>query len=169
MVTTLAFQTWSGGTGYNDPSVVLGYCSDRSPQDILREVFETHAIHQYRDLYRPVDWHFPNNALGLQIENAEERVFDPSAKPFASLDLRRALLRPDQRRTEKTYMHALKKAIAWHLDVYHSNEPVNYLDTREQDRNERKEALIEQLLEVAQITLEMEGPTVNDLKHILRS
>lgn len=167
MPTEILYQTWSGGSGVGDPRELIGYCKE-SPPDVLQEIFQTHAIHNFKNLYRPVDWDYPNNCSGLILIESEAPAGTSITGTLKDLDLSRGRVELDSPRTEETYKHALKAAIEWHLDDYRGEQTTNYLDTRDQEKDERLERYITQLLEVAQVTLGIKEPTVEDLKRVLR-
>ncbi len=163
--TEILFQTWSGGSGYGDPEKLIGYCIN-SPLEVLERVYTTHVIHKYRGIYRPVDWSYPNNVLGLVLNTGIAPSGTVIVGNVNDLDLSRAIAELKSPRTEQTYREALIAAIESCFD-----NPVtrtNYLDTRDQKRDKDLERRIQLLLEVAHVTLRIKEPTVEDLKLILR-
>lgn len=166
MPTQILYQTWSGGSGAGDPKQLIGYCVE-SPPDVLKEVFQTYAIHTYGGLYRPVDYTSPNNTSGLDIVEGEAPTGTSITGSLKDLDLSRGIIELDSPRTEETYRLALNEAMKWHLKAFYKGNITNYLFIRDQEHNERLEIYITPLLEVAQVTLGLEEPTVEDLKQIL--
>ena len=167
MPTKISYKTAGMGSGAGDPIELVGYCKE-SPPEVLQVVFETHAIHHFRELYRPVDWAFPNNCSGLNIVEEEAPTGTSITANVRDLDLSRGRVKLDAPRTEETYRYALKRAIEWHLDDYRGEQTTNYLDTMEQEKDDRSELCILQLIEVAQVTLGIQEPTVEDLRRVLR-
>ncbi|MFH1456274.1 MAG: hypothetical protein ABIF40_04980 [archaeon] len=161
MPTQILYQTWRGGIGLGDPKELIGYCIE-SPIEVLQKVFQTYAIHKFQGLSRPVDWAHPNDCLGLNITETEAPPGTLIIGNFQDLDLSRA--RIDYQRTEQTYRHALKKTMARHLN----QKGISYLSTRDQKKIEDFESRLLLVLEVAQVTLGIEKPTVKDLQQILQ-
>lgn len=115
----------------------------------------------------PVDDHFPNNCMGLSIVKEEAPKGTSIADTVRDLDLSKAEVLPSTSRTKKTYKSALKLAI--NIQLLNLDDGTNYLDTREQEKKEHMEEYIQQLLEVTQVTLRIQKPTVEDLKKIFRA
>lgn len=142
---------------------IIGFCKE-SPIDVLRRVYKTHSIHSYRGIYRPVDVNSPNNLSGLVIEDIPIKI--SVTRSIDGLDLDVAEVGLDSPRTENTYRNALKGAISWHLDEFKNGNVENYLYTRERRRDREKEKHIHPLLEIAEVTLDIEKPMIEDLKAI---
>ena len=146
-----------------DPKELIGYCKE-SPLEVLQGVFQTHAIHHYKDLYRPVD--FRANISGLEIVESGPPAGTSITGTIKDLDLSRGEEEFSSPRTKQIYCQSLELAIEWHLNGL--GEELNYLDIRNQKRKKHLEVYVRQLLEVAQITLGIKNPTVKDLKQVLR-
>ena len=71
MATQILYQKWDGGGGYNDSSELIGYCKEE-PLEVLKSIIMTHDVYHYLDLYRPIDYDFPNNVAGLIINKFED-------------------------------------------------------------------------------------------------
>ena len=66
MPTQIKYQTWDGGEGWNCPRKLIGYCKE-SPGEVLQYVMFKYDIYDYKGLYRPIDYTYPNNVMGLCI------------------------------------------------------------------------------------------------------
>ena len=166
MPSKISYQTWSGGSGRGDPQELIGFCKE-SPVEVLRKVFQNHYINHYEIIYRPVDRSPPNNHSGLLIIDGEAPAGTKITGSLKDLDLERAKARLASPRTALTYVTALKEAIIFHLGAYCVEDPRNYLDAREEKTIKHMEIYIPPLLQIAQVTLGIENPTVKDLKIIL--
>lgn len=113
MPTKISFQTWSGGSGAGDPKILIGYCKEE-PQEVLKQVYKDHYIYNYQDLYRPVDYDYPNNVIGLIIEKVSS---SPNGTEIIGtlkdLDLSRAYDEKIKRDIE-TFKRGIKNAMQWH-------------------------------------------------------
>ena len=119
MPSVIKYQTYSGGSGLGDPQILIGYCEE-SPVEVLEKVFKTHFIYRYRDTYRPIDYNYPNNVLGLVINEIKEDVLDSMGiaklKSVDSLDLDIAKEK-ELKRDIRTFEHALDNARRWHCQT----------------------------------------------------
>lgn len=165
MGTEIELEIWDGDSGKDNRQELIGYCVE-SPIKVLSQVYQTHLIHHYRDLYRPVDHRFPNNAQGLNIRESKGPNGTSIRGTLSKLDLKRAIdsKLDESPRTRRTYEEALHAAIDWHL-VFSDGR--NYLVDREKKREEDKEVILKSLMEVAKVTLGIRRPTVDHLSKIL--
>lgn len=151
MPSKIEFQTWSGGSGSGDPKLFLGFCSEE-PKEVLTRLYQDHLVYYYCDLYRPIDWNYPNNVEGLIIKpiSIEElrRIGVAQTLSVGELDLNRAKIKEDLRvkdtfrqayiRAREDYLHDIELCRA-----LHSSDPLVELT--------RKKEI--QLEEVRQVTL----------------
>lgn len=117
MPSEIKYQTWSGGSGLGDRQELIGYCEE-SPKEVLKTVYKTHYIYNYKDVYRPVDCAYPNNSLGLVInEIDEDRIKSMGIASLGSVsDLNLDIAKgKDLKRDEDTYRDALESARRWYL------------------------------------------------------
>lgn len=112
MPSKIYFQTWSGGSGCGDPKRLMGYCKEE-PKEVLSKVYQTHLIYEYCDLYRPVDWSYPNNVEGLVIvpisEEELRKIGIIQTLSVYELDLSKASIKTV--RTKETYEEAYQRAM----------------------------------------------------------
>ncbi len=165
MPTKIEYQTGRGISGRGYEIELIGYCKE-SPVKVLQAVYQTHAIHSFKHLPRPVDFAFPNNCSGLDIFEGEAPAGTSITGLLKDLDLSRGIVKLAAPRTEQTYRVALKNIIEQCFVNHIIN--TNYLDTRNQRKDRTLERYIPPILEVAHVTLGIEKPTVRDLKKILR-
>ena len=118
MGTKVEYQTWSGGEGWNDPKILLGYCKE-SPQEVLKQVLLTHDIYHYKGLYRPIDWDYPNNVEGLIINEFNRNDLEITGN-LKDLDLHKAETKHN--RTKETILDSFEICKKWH---HYSNEEAN--------------------------------------------
>ena len=118
MGTKIEYQTWSGGSGYGDPKYLLGYCKE-SPQEVLEQILLTHDVYHYKELYRPIDWDYPNNVEGLIINEFSRNDLEVTGD-FKDLDLHRAETKHN--RTKQTILDSFELCKKWH---HYSREDLN--------------------------------------------
>ncbi|MGG1659487.1 hypothetical protein [Brevibacillus sp. NRS-1366] len=150
MATKVEFQTWSGGSGMGDPCHLIGIVEE-SPIDVLKTVYMTHSIYYFRDLYRPVDYSFPNNVEGLKITETDEH---PNMAIDEMLEKSKEGLTRNTR-NEKVFNQALDAARKWHISNLEENVQKTHLYSFE-DIAQWKETIYKrqkQLDEVAHVTL----------------
>ncbi|WP_064199085.1 hypothetical protein [Brevibacillus brevis] len=116
MPTKVEFQTYSGGDGSGDPCHLIGIVKE-SPIEVLKTVYMTHSIYFYRDLYRPVDYSFPNNVEGLKITETDEH---PSMTIDEMLEKSKGALTRNAR-NEKVYTEAIEAARKWNISNLEEN------------------------------------------------
>ena len=118
MPTKISFQTWSGGSGMGDERILLGYCKE-SPVEVLQKVYKKYNIYYYEDLYRPVDYRFPNNVEGLVIEGVKEFNIDGCeikiTGTIKNINLSRAYHEKVER-NKNTFEYALEQCKNWSLN-----------------------------------------------------
>jgi hypothetical protein len=110
MGSIIEYKTWDGGEGWNCPTEVLGYCKE-SPQEILEQILWTHDVYHYKDLYRPIDYGFPNNVEGLVINEFNRKDLEIKGN-FKDIDLSRAKTR--NKRTKETIKESFERCKKWH-------------------------------------------------------
>ena len=131
MGTKISLRVWDGGSGWNDKTLLIGYCKE-SPEEVLRSIILTHDIHYYKNLYRPIDERYPNNVSGLVIESAIESELQGDMKgvvlsiigSLSDLDLSRSITKLT--RDKETFKSALKQATRWHLNTMTENDREYY-------------------------------------------
>lgn len=161
MGTKISHEIDDGGEGLHNRIDLIGYCKE-SPIEVLKEVFQTHVIKNYRGLYRPIDWNFPANVQGLHIEESRGPKGTRIIGTLENLDL--AIDNADlfeHPRTRETYERALASAIHWHLESLKGNYLYATIE-----KNERKDGIISRLREVASVTLGIEELTIGNLREI---
>ena len=110
MSTKIEMQTWSGGSGYGDRAYLLGYCKE-SPQEVLQHILLTHDVYHYKDLYRPIDYDFPNNVLGLVITEFNR----PDLEIIGSLtDIDLSCAKTKHHRSQETVLKSIALCKKWH-------------------------------------------------------
>lgn len=138
MPTEIRYQSWDGGSGVNDKQTLIGYCKE-DPKEVLKKVYKEYFINRYKDLYRPVDYNFPNNVAGLVIK---EITFNevPGCQITGTLeDLDLSIAKgKNLNRDRKSFRDALENAIKWHT---------SYIDGTLSDR------YVGQVQEVKEVTL----------------
>jgi hypothetical protein len=116
MPTKISFQTWSGGDGSGDPVILIGYCKEE-PRQVLKHVYKDHYIYHYRDLYRPVDWNYPNNVIGLIISEVSSDkchlIGCEIVGLLKDLDLSKAY-NSGIKRDSETFREGIANATSWH-------------------------------------------------------
>lgn len=117
MPTKISYQTWSGGEGFNDPVMLIGYCKEE-PFEVLKQVILTHDIYHYLDLYRPIDYDYPNNVMGLIIQDFNEKGLKVISN-INELDLSRAVTQ--HKRTKDTILNSLQLCKRWHTYSTNTN------------------------------------------------
>ena len=118
MATKIEYQTWSGGSGFGDSKYLLGYCKE-SPQEVLEKVLLTHDVYLYKELYRPIDYDYPNNVEGLIINEFSRNDLEITGN-FKDLNLYNAETKHN--RTKETILDSFEKCKRWH---HYCNEEVN--------------------------------------------
>lgn len=119
MSTKISYQTWSGGSGMGDPEKLIGYCKEE-PKEVLEKVYQKYYIYHYKNLYRPVDYDFPNNCSGLVIREADNNTVPGCTITGCLEDLDLSIAYNEElSRTKETYKEGIESAIKWHT---HSNK-----------------------------------------------
>jgi len=115
MPTKISYQTWSGGSGAGDKKDLIGYCKEE-PVEVLKKIYKEFYIFEYKGLYRPIDYSYPNNCLGLVISYVADDIISEMSITglLDDLDLNRAF-NESLERTEETYKEAIQRAIDWHI------------------------------------------------------
>lgn len=115
MPTKISYQTWSGGSGSGDQQILIGYCKEE-PVEVLKKVYKNFYIYEYKGLYRPIDYSYPNNCLGLAISYVTDDIISGMSITglLNDLDLSRAF-NVSLERTDETFKEAIQRAIDWHI------------------------------------------------------
>ena len=158
---------------------LIGFCVE-SPAEVLKQLYKTHAIHNYKDLYlfpapdseadKLIRWRILH---GIVIEDATDNFYGP---PFGTsitgtLDslrprINRAKL--DTPRTEKEIINLFKEVIKRELKDDYNNDYTHYLQGKDVKIN-WIEKRIEGLLEIVEVTMGVSNPSVSNLSEILGS
>lgn len=123
MASKISYQTWDGGEGWNCPRILIGYCVE-SPLEVLKQVLLTHDVYHYQDLYRPIDYNYPNNVTGLIIDEVKAPKGTSITGYFKDLNCDRALTKHD--RGKESILDSLDKCRKWH--TYPTNKKVQNID-----------------------------------------
>lgn len=122
MASKISYQTWDGGEGWNRPVKLIGYCKE-STQEVLKLVLLTHDVYTYLGLYRPIDYNFPNNVMGLIISDAHENITHGVVVTGSFSDLNCDIALTKHERTKEIILDSLDKCRKWH--TYPTNKVVN--------------------------------------------
>jgi len=115
MPTKISYQTWSGGSGAGDQQDLIGYCKEE-PIEVLSKVYKEFYIYSYKRLYRPIDYSYPNNCLGLVIDYVKKNVIDGMTITGNICDLNLNIaFDKSLERTEETFKEGIKSAKDWHI------------------------------------------------------
>ena len=112
MATQILYQTWDGGEGWNCPTELIGYCKEE-PFEVLKSIIMTHNIYHYLDLYRPIDYAFPNNVTGLIINEFKDYYNGMTITGnLNELDLSKA--KTNRNRSKSQILNDLELCRKWH-------------------------------------------------------
>lgn len=172
---------------------LIGYCIE-SPIEVLRHVYKTHLVANYRGLISPVvvpervqknEW---GQTYGLVIDDADDKQVTPGLSitgKFSQLDLQSAWTRRRMGTNRERHEEALKRLIRYcfgypgdeksHWPTYDSLEETiknRVFDCmfRCQSNDAAARAYHEEeklILEVASVTLGLTNPTVDTLDELL--
>lgn len=141
-------QTWSGGSGAGDPQILIGYCKEE-PKEVLEAVYETHYIYDYRGLYRPIDYRFPNNVSGLVLDYVSwddlRKIGITALVSVSEFDLNVAKSK-DIKRNKKIFMEAYEAAKSWHIRDENDVHPDRVSWVR--DRNYKMNQLLNEVISI---------------------
>lgn len=153
MPSKIEYQTWSGGSGMGDRKILIGYC-DEDPREVLEAIHKTHYVYHYKDLYRPVDYNYPNNCLGLLINYISpedlENIGIAKVVSYNKLNLDIAIGK-DLNRNEEVFKNALSNATSWHIRK--ESDLITMRDDVKERAIERNHKMLKQLEEVKSVTL----------------
>ena len=122
MASKISYQTWDGGEGWNCPVRLIGYCKE-SPREVLKQVLLTHDVYTYLELYRPIDYNYPNNVMGLIISDAHENIPCGIVVTGSFIDLNCDIALTKHERTKEKILESLGKCRKWH--TYPTNKVAN--------------------------------------------
>ena len=128
MGTRIMYQTWDGGEGWNCPKHIIGYCVE-PPFEVLKNVLLTHDVYQYLGLYRPIDYSFPNNVMGLIIDKYESCNGMTITGLLKDLDLSEA--KTKTKRSKRQILDDLEFCRKWHtydINIKKQEECWNLID-----------------------------------------
>lgn len=125
MPTKISYQTWKGGEGCGDSRILLGYCKEE-PKEVLKQTYKNYYIYNYRGLYRPIDYSFPNNVSGLVIEEINDDAI-PGCKINGSLkDLDISIAYSEEiKRDVDVYQEGIENAKKWHCGFNYNTKKIS--------------------------------------------
>jgi len=115
MPTKISYQTWSGGSGSGDQQILIGYCKEE-PIEVLIKVYKEFYIYSYKGLYRPIDYSYPNNCLGLVIDYVKDDAISGMTITGDINDLNlNCAFGKSLERTEETFKEGIELSRNWHI------------------------------------------------------
>ncbi len=167
------------GIRNNPPNeILISYCLEPT-KDVLRKVFFFYMIYKYGDIQLPIDSELDERGeyepnYGLIIKQAASPKGTQIVANLSGIDLTIANSELRITRNDETIQREFKRAIAesmhYFLDEWGTDGDylLGYDLMEEEVKDPKYERRIEQLLEIAEVVLNIEHPKVSDLVNITK-
>lgn len=141
---------------------LVGYFRE-SPKAAFEGLWANHRIYKYNGVLNPTDNSVESRCSGLVISNADA----PENTDLLSINdvWFESSFRDEL--TDENYFDAAHEAIENNLTLFIGKNQINYLELRDWQKNEAKEKVVNDLLDIVSATLKTKDPTPEDLKIIL--